>query len=452
MKINFDVFKSYDIRGLVEDVTPQLAFLLGKAGADYFSSGEIVVGRDMRPESEQLANSLVRGLVTQGRNVVDIGLVTTDMLNFSIARFGYAGGFMVTASHNPGVYSGIKISGGLKNGCITSLGLGTGLEVLRDKIERQDFKTPSGLTGQVESKRILDIWIDHCLGLVGNLSEIRLGYDSGNGMAGIFVDQLRQKTKLDIDAIYQELDGTFPNHPAYPMLPQNMRDLAALVRGKGLDLGVGFDGDGDRAFFVDSLGDFVDGNLTAIVLVLALRDRYPDKKLRLVHGIRISRNVLDLARRLGIELIISKAGYLSIREAMLKHHADLGIESSGHYYFADNYMIDSGLLTMLKVIKYLEEKATHLSEIRKRFIVYYSSGEINLEIVNKNQVLDALKDKYSDSRLSFLDGISIDEGDWWANIRPSNTEPYLRINLESKSQELTEGVLAELINFIEGQS
>ncbi|MCA9349836.1 hypothetical protein KC853_02170 [Candidatus Saccharibacteria bacterium] len=451
MKLNFDVFKSYDIRGLVEDVSPRLAFLLGKAGADYFSAGIIVVGRDMRPESQELASSIIEGLVVQGRQVVDLGLVTTDMLNFSIAKFGYSGGFMVTASHNPGVYSGIKVSGGLRNGCITSLGLGTGLEVLRDKIINQEFNPTSDQSGKVENKEVLDIWIDHCLGVVGNLSKIKLGYDSGNGMAGIFVDQLKQKTKLELDAIYQELDGSFPNHPAYPMLPQNMRDLAMLVQDKKLDLGVGFDGDGDRAFFVDNYGDFIDGNLTAIVLVLALRDQYPDKKLKLVHGIRISRNVLDLAKRLGIETIISKAGYLSIREAMISHQADLGVESSGHYYFADNYMIDSGLLTTLKVIKYLEDKKLTLAEIRRRFVSYDSSGEINLEVEAKDQVLEALAGKYSDKKLNFLDGVSIDSGDWWANIRASNTEPYLRINLESKSQELTSQALTELVNFIEGQ-
>ena len=359
---------------------------------------------------------------------------------------------MVTASHNPGVYSGIKVSGGLRNGCITSLGLGTGLEVLRDKIINQEFNPTSDQSGKVENKEVLDIWIDHCLGVVGNLSKIKLGYDSGNGMAGIFVDQLKQKTKLEIDAIYQELDGSFPNHPAYPMLPQNMRDLAVLVQDKKLDLGVGFDGDGDRAFFVDNYGDFIDGNLTAIVLVLALRDQYPDKKLKLVHGIRISRNVLDLAKRLGIETIISKAGYLSIREAMISHQADLGVESSGHYYFADNYMIDSGLLTTLKVIKYLEDKKLTLAEIRRRFVSYDSSGEVNLEVEAKDQVMEALAGKYSDKKLNFLDGVSIDSGDWWANIRASNTEPYLRINLESKSQELTSQVLTELVNFIEGQS
>jgi phosphomannomutase len=430
MKIAEHLFKAYDIRGLVgTELTPEIAQAVGRALADFVGEGAVAVGRDMRPDSAELAEQVRLGLISQGRKVIDIGQVTSDMIYFAVGHYNLAGGAMVTASHNPGQYNGIKLC---REGA-RPIGEDTGLLDIKAAIEADSYKE-SMEQGEVEEKIIVEDWIAHSLSFVepDKWPAYKIAVDAGNGMAGAIIPHLEGKTPLVITPMFFELDGTFPNHPANPLVPEGTSALRERVAAEGLDFGVAFDGDGDRAFLVDELGSLVTGGQMSAMLAAAFLAKFPGANI--VYDARNSHTVPEVISELGGKPVISKVGHSNIKAVMREVDAPFGGEFSGHYYFRDNFYADSGLIGALMAIDVLAKSKMKLSKLAGQYAHYVSSGEINSTVADPSAKLEELAAKYPDGKHDRLDGLTVDYGDWWFNVRPSNTEPLLRLNVEAKSE------------------
>jgi phosphomannomutase len=445
MKFTQSIFKAYDIRGVVHtELTNELAYAVGVALADFLPrEGPVAVGRDMRPDSIELAEQVRMGLIAQGRTVWDIGQVTSDMIYFAVGNYGLAGGAMITASHNPGKYNGIKL-------CreeARPVGLEMGLSDIRDAIAGDHFKETTGI-GEVIEKDIVEDWIDHSLSFVDvdKWPAYKIAVDAGNGMAGAIIPHLEGKTPLQITPMYFELDGTFPNHPANPLLPEGTADLRAKVKAEGLDFGVAFDGDGDRAFLVDNEGNLVTGGQMSAMLAAAFLAKFPGANI--VYDARNSHTVPEVIAELGGKAVISKVGHSNIKAVMREADAPFGGEFSGHYYFRDNFYADSGLIGALMAIDVLAKSGKKLSELAADYTHYAGSGEINSDVKDKDAKIEELSEKFKDGEQNRLDGLTVVYPDWWFNVRPSNTEPLLRLNVESKTQADMEAKRDELLDLI----
>ncbi len=447
MKFAQHIFKAYDIRGLVPDeLTVELAYSVGVALADFLpDEGPVGVGRDMRPDSAELAEHVRAGLIAQGRDVVDIGQVTSDMIYFAVGKYDLAGGAMITASHNPGQYNGIKMCGKAAR----PIGIETGLATIRDAIAADDFKEPTRI-GQIAQKDIVDAWVDHSLGFVDvdKWPPYKIAVDAGNGMAGAIIPHLHGKTPLEVTPMYFELDGTFPNHPANPLVPEGTADLRARVKADKLDFGVAFDGDGDRAFLVDELGNLVTGGQMSAMLAAAFLAKFPGANI--VYDARNSHTVPEVITELGGKPVISKVGHSNIKAVMREADAPFGGEFSGHYYFRDNYYADSGLIGALAAIDVLAKSGKKLSELAAEYSHYASSGEINSKVEDPAGKIEELVKKYEDGNQDRLDGLSVNYPTWWFNVRGSNTEPLLRLNVEAKSEAEMIAKRDELLDLIRG--
>ncbi len=445
MKFAEEIFKAYDIRGLSpEQLSPEVARAVGRALADTLpATGKVVVGRDMRTDSEALHAALLDGLMGQGRDVIDIGLVTTDMMYFAVGSLKAAGGAMVTASHNPGKYNGIKLCG---KG-VTPIGEATGLGAIKQALVRDVFK-PATKQGKVEQHDVRAAWVKHALGFVSvkRLQPFHMAIDAGNGMAGIVLDALEQATPFKIEKMFVELDGSFPNHPANPALPEGLKDIIAAVQAGHLDLGVAFDGDGDRAVLIDDKARAVNPGILGAMLIEYYLTEHPGAAV--VYDARASRIMLDTISKLGGQGVRSKVGHSNIKALMHEHGAVLGVEQSAHYYFKDNYFADSGLIAALVALDIVSRSGQRLSEIVDRLSVYANSGEINMPVGDTATKLRELKLAYSDGELDELDGLSVSYPDWWFNVRPSNTEPLLRLSVESKDPTLTARKVEELTKIL----
>lgn len=441
MKFVEDIFKAYDIRGLSpEELSPELSHAVGRALADTLpSAGKVVVGRDMRTDSEALQAALIEGLVQQGRDVIDIGLVTTDMVYFATGHLKAAGGAMVTASHNPGKYNGIKLCG---RG-VVPIGESTGLGDIKHAITKDDYKSVAK-PGSEERLDVRSEWIKHALSFVdaGRLAPFHMAIDAGNGMAGIILDQLEAATPFTIHKMYVELDGTFPNHAANPTILSNLKDICAQVADQHLDLGIAFDGDGDRAVLIDDKARPVNPGILGALLIeyyLALKP-----KSTIVYDARASHIMPDTITKCGGKAVRSKVGHSNIKALMHEHKAILGVEQSAHYYFKDNFFADSGLIAALAACDIVSRSGQKLSEMVDRLSVYNNSGEINLPVGDTSGKIRELKMAYSDGEQDELDGLTVEYPTWWFNVRPSNTEPLLRLSVESKDSALLAEKVEEL--------
>jgi phosphomannomutase len=445
MKFINSVFKAYDIRGLVgTEITEELALAVGRSLADLLGNhGPVAVGHDMRPDSAVLAQRLREGIISQGREVWDIGLVTSDMIYFAVGHYGLAGGAMITASHNPGQYNGIKL-------CreeAAPIGETTGLDRIKVALANDDFEE-SPRHGTIIERNIVTDWIDHSLSFVdvSKWPAYKVGIDAGNGMAGAIIPSLEPKVPLRISPLYFELDGTFPNHPASPIEPKNLRDLVALIERDKLDFGIAFDGDGDRAFLVDELGQPVTGSVMAAIIAEAMLVKYPGATI--LYNAVCSRVVKETIEAHGGTAIRTRVGHSFIKTDMRTDRAVFAGEHSGHFYFKDNYFADSGLIAALVAIDVLAKSGLKLSQLADKYRRYYESGEINVEVKDKAAKLDELAARYSDGTQDLLDGLTVNYADWWLNCRPSNTEPYLRLNVEATSPELLKIKLDETLTLI----
>lgn len=445
-----NVFKAYDIRGLVDDqITPDFAFRVGLSFARFLEQerepGTIVIGEDMRPSSPTLADAFSAGATSNGMDVIRIGLASTDMLYFASGKLNMPGA-MFTASHNPAKYNGIKLC---KSGA-RPIGKESGLVAIeRDVIEGSPIIFRS--VG-VETKRdLLEDYVAHLLSLVdisGN-RHLTIVIDAGNGMAGYTAGPVFQQINATVIPLYFELDGTFPNHEANPIDPQNVKALQKAVLKHKADIGLAFDGDADRCFLIDENGEIVNpSDLTALIATRALA-KYPKSKI--IYNLISSKAVPEVIEELGGTAIRSRVGHSYIKKLMADNSAVFAGEHSGHFYFRDFWNADSGMLAALHAIAALGSQSKTLSKILKPYQRYFSSGEINSVVVDAPSVLHKIESLYSSKdglTIDQLDGLTVSGDGWWFNLRSSNTEPLLRLNAEAKTQSRLEKVRDEVLALI----
>ena len=437
------IFKAYDVRGTVPDqFDDDMARAIGAAFA-HFVSGEdpsvtrVLVARDMRPSGEGMVAAFAEGVTSQGLDVVDLGLGSTDLLYFAAGSMD-APGAMFTASHNPAQYNGIKFC---RSGA-RPVGEDSGLAQIRD--DAAAGLEPVGTPATVTRQDVLGAFADHVRSFidVAALRPLKVVADTANGMGGLVVPATFEGLPFDLEVMYGELDGTFPNHPADPIQPENQRDLKARVLEVGADVGLAFDGDADRVFLVDEQGVGLSGSTTTAILADAILKRRPGGKV--VHNLICSKAVAEVVIEAGGEPIRSRVGHSFIKEIMASSGAVFGGEHSAHYYFADNYRADSGLIAAVLVLEQLCLRNVPLSELRKPYERYAASGEINTVVPDTSEVIERVAAAYAGVPQDRLDGLTVDHGDWWFNLRPSNTEPLLRLNLEAADDVAVAARVAEV--------
>src|SRR3954470_22716507 len=430
-----EIFKAYDIRGLYgEQIDGDTAELIGRAFARVIAgmSGKPVgdvrlgLGRDMRLTAPELAARYRDGMVAEGATVIDAGQVGTEMLYFLVGSRELDGGLMCTASHNPKAYTGAKL---VKRHAIALSG-DEGIGDIRDLIEAGLGEAPGG--GSVEEVDVADAFREAAMAFIdpSNVRPMKVVVDGGNGMAGPMVGPLLDRLPIDLVATYWEPDGEFPDHEPNPLLPENRQFIIDKVREEGADLGIAWDGDADRCFFIDGGGEFVDGDFMTAVLAEHLLAKKPGSSI--LYDVRASRAVPDTVERVGGRAFINRVGHAFFKTRMLKEGAIFGGEVSGHYYFHDFYNADSGTIPALLILEKLSVEGAKMSELLEPYRSnYFISGEINSEVANGAAKMRELEERYADARIPHVDGVSVDYDDWHFNVRPSNTEPLLRLTLES---------------------
>lgn len=441
-----NIFKAYDVRGKVgSELTPAVANRIGKAFADWLpEKGTVAVGRDMRPDSAELANALAEGLRAQGRDVVDIGEVTSDMIYFAVGNYGYAGGVMITASHNPGVYNGIKFC----REAAKPVGEETGLFAVRDTAVANQF-TPAATPGTLTERDIVEDWVNHVLSFIdaSKLKELRIAVDAGNGMAGKIFPELEPYLPFEVEELYFELDGTFPNHVANPLEPKNLVDLQKAIKANGLDAGVAFDGDGDRAVLVDENGEPLSGTVMTAMLADYFLRKHPGATI--LHNAICGRVTVETIEQAGGTPVRTRVGHSFIKAKMHEHDAVFAGEHSGHYFFKDNYNADSGLIAAVIALYILSESGKQLSQLAEPYRkAYVQIQETNFEVSDKDAVLQKIAASFEGEEIDWLDGLTVNFKNSWFNVRPSNTEPLLRLNAEARSQSELDGLVSKVTKLI----
>lgn len=444
--VNPKIFSAYDVRGIYgQDLTDETAYRIGRAAAQYLNVPEIAVGRDMRLSSPQISAAIIRGITDQGVNAIELGLTTTDGLYFAVGKFNYPAGIMITASHNPGKYNGVKFC----RAQALPISKETGLADIRDLAVSGNFTEPTH-KGTVTQRDITDDYVTHVLSFidVSKIKPLKVVIDAGNGMAGMMVPRVFKHLPCELVPLYFELDGNFPHHPASPIEPENMVDLQSKVRETHADLGAAFDGDADRMFPVDEHGDLVDGSQVTEAMANSLLKNYPGSTI--LYNLIVSKSVPGLVTRLGGKAVRTRVGHSFIKAEMRKLNAIFGGEHSGHFYFRDNWFADSGLIAFLIMLELVSTENKPLSEILKPLDKGVRSGEINSTVSDTQSKLQGLEEHFSKGSQSVdhLDGLTIDYGNWWFNVRTSNTEPLLRLNIEADNRALMEQKRDELLAFI----
>ena len=438
------VFKAYDVRGVYPSELDEAgAEAIGRAYVERFEPRRIAVGRDMRVSSPSMQEALMRGAAAAGTDVLDIGLVGTEMLYFAVGSLGLEGGIMVTASHNPKEYTGMKL---VRRGALP-VGGESGLFDLRDLAETGNWRVTG--PGEVRREDIWPAYVERVLSFVdvGAIEPRKVVIDAANGMAGAMLPPVLERLPVETVRCYFEPDGTFPNHEPNPLLPENREFIVRKTLEEGADLGVAFDGDADRCFFVDDRGEFVPGDFATALLAESVLAKEPGAKV--IYDVRASRAVPDTIERLGGTAVVERVGHAFIKARMRKEEAAFAGEVSGHYYFRDFSQADTGVVPFLLMLELISKKGRKLSEIleplRGR---YFLTGELNTPVADVPLKLQELKERYADGRVSHLDGVSVDFDDWHFNVRPSNTEPLLRLNLEAMSPELLDEKRDEVLGII----
>lgn len=448
MAVTADIFKAYDVRGKVGDeLNPKAVNAIGQAFASWLpTDGAIAIGRDMRPDSKELADAMIEGLRAQGRDVWDIGEVTSDMIYFTVGHHGLAGGAVVTASHNPGEYNGIKFC----REAAKPVGEATGLLEVRDLAVMNKFRK-AGEIGDVTEKDVAEDWINHVLSFIDpkKLKPLNIAVDAGNGMAGKIFPELEPYVPFRVHELYFKLDGTFPNHIANPLIAKNLVDVQMAIKEHGCDAGVAFDGDGDRAVLIDEKGEPLTGTVMTALLAEHFLSEHPGATI-LLNAI-CGRAAVEAIKKAGGKPIRTRVGHSFIKGDMRKHDAFFAGEHSGHYYFRDNYMADSGLIAAVIGLYISSGSGKKLSELaaplRK---AYVQIPETNFEVSGKDNAIKKVADAFKDADCDDLDGLTVNFDDAWLNVRPSNTEPLLRLNAEAKSQARLDELVAKVKELLEG--
>jgi phosphomannomutase len=442
------IIKAYDIRGLVpEQLDVAVAQAIGAAFVHVTGADALVVGHDMRPSSPELADAFADGAAGQGADVIGIGLASTDQLYFASGYFDLPGA-MFTASHNPAQYNGIKLC----RAGAAPIGAETGLADIRAMAEGGMAGTARRVRpGSISQRDLLAAYADHLTTLVDISGNRRLtvAVDAGNGMAGHTVPAVFRDLPVDLVPLYFELDGTFPNHEANPLDPDNLLDLRAAVRSARADIGLAFDGDADRCFVVDEAGEPI--SPSAITALVAVRELAREPGGTIIHNLITSRAVPEIVREHGGVPVRTRVGHSFIKAEMARTGAIFGGEHSAHYYFRDFWRADTGMLAALHVLAALGSQRQPLSELVRGFQRYVASGEINSTVADQAQAMEAVERTYADLpgvQLDHVDGLTMQTGDWWFNVRPSNTEPLLRLNVEAADDALMERIRDEVLAVI----
>ena len=439
------IFKAYDVRGVVPDqLDAGLVRRIGAAFADWAGSPRVLLGRDCRLSSPELAAAFCEGATGRGVDVEDLGLASTDLVYFASGRLDLPA-VMLTASHNPKQYNGLKF-------CLPGakpVGEDTGLREIRALVEEGD-RPPGPSRGIVRDRAMLDDFVEHVLSFVdaASMRPLTVVADTANGMGGLVVPAVLHRLPVTLHHLFPELDGTFPNHPADPLDPENQKDLKAAVLEVQADIGLAFDGDADRVFLVDERADDVSGSLLTALVAAAMLRREPGAKV--VHNLICSWMVPETIRANGGEPVRTRVGHSFIKQVMAETGAVFGGEHSGHYYFRDNYRADSGLIAAVVVLGDLSAAGIPLSELLAPFRKYADSGEINSRVPDPRGKIDEIAAVLADGDQDRLDGLTVQYEDWWCNVRPSNTEPLLRLNVEARTAELLSEKTAMMLELIKG--
>lgn len=432
--IDESIFKAYDIRGIYPDtLNEDVARDIGRAFVNYLglSGSRVIVARDMRLSGETLEEAFIEGVTGAGADVLDLGMVSTDALYFAVGHLEEPGGAMITASHNPKDHNGFKLC---REDAIALSG-DEGIYQIRDLLTSGKLPGPAEFSGSVEKSDITQEYARHCLSFIDrdNLNRpLKIVIDAGNGMAGKMVPPIFEGLPFEYVPMYFELDGSFPNHPPNPIEPENIRELQERVVAEGADFGAAFDGDADRVFIVDEKGQAISGDLVATLVAKNILMKEPEATI--IYNAICSRALPELVWSQGGQAIRSRVGHSIIKPQMRQHDAAFGGEHSGHFYFRDNYFADSGIIAMLTVAELVAAQEGPVSELISPIDPYVRSGEINSEVSDQQGKLREIEEHFAEvegAKIDHLDGLTVDLGDWWFNLRPSNTEPLLRLNVEA---------------------
>jgi phosphomannomutase len=440
------IFKAYDVRGIYpEQLDEDAARRIGSAFAEFTRAPTIIVGRDCRASSPALAEAFTEGATRRGAGVLDIGLATTDMVYFASGRLDLPGA-MFTASHNPPNWNGLKLC----RAGAAPVGEDSGLPEVRDLAERGPGRPSSG-PGQVETRDLRDEFVEHVVSFVqaDRMEPLTVVADAANGMAGLVLPAIFERLPLKLVGLYLELDGTFPNHPADPIQPENQEDVRRAVIEHGAEAGLAFDGDADRVFVVDEGARGISGSLVTALVAESMLEREPGATI--LYNAICSWVVPEVIRENGGVPVRTRVGHSLIKKVMAETGAIFGGEHSGHYYFRDHYRADSGLIAALLVLERLSLAGTSLSTLMAQYARYHQSGEINLEVEDPREIIDTVAARFSEGKQDRLDGLTVEYEDWWFNVRPSNTEPLLRVNVEASTGELLETKTREVLAAIKGE-
>ena len=442
------IVKAYDIRGTTPDqMNDEVAYALGVAFADFVGAPLVIVARDMRTTGESLVAAFSDGVTSRGVNILNLGLASTDLVYFAAGSLN-APGAMFTASHNPAEYNGIKF-------CLSGarpVGIDTGLATIRDvakTVLAGNGPSPVAAKGSMSERDMLDEFADHVVSFidVNALKPMKVVADTANGMGGLIVPVVFNRLPMmQLEVMYPELDGSFPNHPADPIQPANQRDLQARVTSGGFDVGLAFDGDADRVFVVDEKGRGLSGSTTTAILAAAVLRKNPGATV--LYNLICSRSVPEVIRENGGVPVRTKVGHSNIKQVMAETGAVFGGEHSAHYYFLDNFRADSGIIATMFMLQELSRAEMPLSELRRPFERYEASGEINTSVADADFVMKAVAKAYDAFSQDWVDGLTVDCGDWWFNLRASNTEPLLRLNLEASSRDDCDEHVAEVLSLV----
>jgi phosphomannomutase len=449
MKINRSIFKAYDVRGLYpSEVNEEAARLIARGFVSYLGAKQIAVSRDMRLSSPSMAAAFIEGATEQGADVVDYGMNGTDMMYFAVARDRLDGGVQITASHNPKEYNGIKM---VRREAFPLSGE-EGISDIRDMIETGTLPPPAAQRGKVTTKQILDDYVNQVMSFIDPsiIKPFNVVLDAGNGIAGMIAPRLFERLPVKTTRLCFEVDGTFPNHEANPLIEENRRDIVERVVAEKADIGIAWDGDADRCFFIDGSGEFIAGDFVTALLAEAFLIKNPGAKV--VYDVRASYAVKDTVAKYGGTALMNRVGHAFFKQRMREEGAIFGGEVTGHYYFRDYYYADNGFIPALLILELMSRKRMTLRDLlaplREK---YFISGEINTKLSDMSLIphkLDALSRQYQDGRVYSLDGTSVEYPDWHFNVRASNTEPMLRLNLEATTPQMMEKKRDEVLTFI----
>ncbi len=447
--INPSIFKAYDIRGLYpSEVNENAARQIGRGFVAYLQAGRIGVSRDMRVSSPTVAAAFIQGAREQGADVVDYGMLATDMMYFAVARYGHDGGAQITASHNPKQYNGIKL---VRREAFPLSG-NAGLGEIRDMIEGGTLPAPAATPGTLSTTAVMEDYVAHVMTFIDPsiVKPFNVVLDAGSGMAGLVAPKLFERLPCRTTRLCFDVDGTFPNHEANPLIEENRRDVVERVVRDKADIGIAWDGDADRCFFIDGSGEFVAGDFVTALLAEAFLLRHPGA--RIVYDVRASYAVKDMVAKYGGTALMNRVGHAFFKQRMREEGAIFGGEVTGHYYFRDNFYADNGFVPALLMLELMSRKGQTLHELLAPLRAkYFISGEINTRMPDMKVMqgkIDALSARYSDAKTYTMDGVSVEYPDWHFNVRASNTEPLIRLNLEATTEQKMEQKRDEVLAFI----